>query len=220
MTLHMQRELEKLKKSILALSAVVEETVQQSVQALENLNVDLAEKVIANDDLIDDMEVDFEEECLKILALHQPVANDLRFIIAVLKINNDLERIGDLATNIADRALSLAAEERIPVPFDFSGMADKVEQMLKKSIDALVNYDLRLAAQVCKMDDEVDSLHKSTYQQVKEEIRRHPQRLESLVHYLSVSRHLERIADLATNLAEDVIYLIEGNIVRHTSLTR
>ena len=220
MTLHMQREMEKLKKNILALSAVVEESVQQSVQALDKLDVGLAEKVIGNDDRIDDMEVDFEEECLKILALHQPVANDLRFIIAVLKINNDLERIGDLASNIAERTLSLAAEERIPVPFDFTGMANKVEEMLKKSIDALVNYDLRLAAQVCRMDDEVDSKHKSTYQQVKEEIRKHPERLESLVHYLSVSRHLERIADLATNLAEDVIYMIEGDIVRHTSITR
>ena len=220
MTLHMQREMEKLKKNILALSAVVEESVQQSVQALDRLDVALAEKVIGNDDRIDDMEVDFEEECLKILALHQPVANDLRFIIAVLKINNDLERIGDLASNIAERTLSLAAEERIPVPFDFTGMANKVEEMLKKSIDALVNYDLRLAAQVCKMDDEVDSKHKSTYQQVKDEIRKHPERLESLVHYLSVSRHLERIADLATNLAEDVIYMIEGDIVRHTSITR
>jgi phosphate transport system protein len=216
----MQREMEKLKKNILALSAVVEESVQQSVQALDKLDVGLAEKVIGNDDRIDDMEVDFEEECLKILALHQPVANDLRFIISVLKINNDLERIGDLATNIAERTLSLAAEERIPVPFDFTGMANKVEEMLKKSIDALVNYDLRLAAQVCRMDDEVDSKHKSTYQQVKEEIRKHPERLESLVHYLSVSRHLERIADLATNLAEDVIYMIEGDIVRHTSITR
>lgn len=220
MTLHMQREMEKLKKSILGLGAIVEETVQKAVRAVENRDVALAQEVIAGDDQIDDLEVDFEEDCLKVLALHQPVANDLRFIISALKINNDLERIGDLATNVAERALALTEFEAIPAPFEFALMAERVEEMLKKSLDALVNNDLRLAAQVCRMDDEVDNCHKNTYQLVKEEIRKHPERLDCLMHYLSISRHLERIADLATNLAEDVIYMIEGDIVRHTALTR
>ncbi len=220
MTLHMQREMERLKKNILSLSAIVEESVQKAVLAVENRDRDLAQKVIDNDDQIDDLEVDLEEECLKILALHQPVANDLRFIVSVLKINNDLERIGDLASNIAERVLALADEEEIPAPFDFSTMADRVEEMLKKSLDALINYDLRLAAQVCRMDDVVDKQHAGTFTGVKEEIRKHPERLDTLLHYLTISRHMERIADLATNLAEDVIYMIEGDIVRHTALTR
>jgi phosphate transport system protein len=174
-----------------------------------------------SDDQIDDLEVDLEEECLKILALHQPVANDLRFIIAVLKINNDLERIGDLAGNIAERTIALADEkERIVAPTHFPAMVAGVEEMLKKSLDALVNLDLRLAAQVCRMDDQIDKLHAQTYSLVKQEVRSHPDQLDSLLHYLTISRHLERIADLATNLAEDVIYMIEGDIVRHTGLSR
>jgi phosphate transport system protein len=216
MTQHMQRELEKLKKMILALSAVVEESVQQAGLSLEKMDIPLAEVVIDNDEQIDQMEVDLEEECLKILALYQPVAIDLRFIISVLKINNDLERIADLAVNIAERTLALAEEPRIPVPFDFTEMARKVQIMLKKSLDALVNMDTRLALQVCDLDDEVDALHKKTYVLVKEQIRKNPDALNALVHYLSVSRHLERIADLATNIAEDVVYMIEGEIVRHT----
>ena len=216
MTQHMQRELEKLKKMILALSAVVEESVQQAGQSLEKMDVALAEVVIGNDEPIDQMEVDLEEECLKILALYQPVAIDLRFIISVLKINNDLERIADLAVNIAERTLALVEEPRIPVPFDFAEMARKVQTMLKKSLDALVNLDTRLALQVCDLDDEVDALHKKTYQLVKDQIRKNPDALNALIHYLSVSRHLERIADLATNIAEDVVYMIQGEIVRHT----
>jgi len=221
MTLHIQREMDRLKKSILSLSAIVEESVQKAVLAVENLDVELAHKVMESDDQIDDLEVDLEEECLKILALHQPVANDLRFIISVLKINNDLERIGDLAGNIAERALALAEEkERNVAPSHLSTMADRVEEMLKKSLDALIDHDLRLAAQVCRMDDQVDKLHAETYSLVKQEIRSNPEDLDFLLHYLTISRHLERIADLATNLAEDVIYMIEGDIVRHTALSR
>jgi phosphate transport system protein len=216
MTQHMQRELEKLKKMILALSAVVEESVQKAGQSLERLDIPLAEEVIGNDEQVDEMEVDLEEECLKILALYQPVAIDLRFIISVLKINNDLERIADLAVNIAERTLALASEPRIPVPFDFTGMARKVQTMLKMCLDALVNLDARLALQVCVFDDDVDALHKETYKLVKDRIRQHPEELDGLVHYLSVSRHLERIADLATNIAEDVVYMTQGEIVRHT----
>jgi phosphate transport system protein len=177
----------------------------------------LAEKVIAGDDQIDRMEVELEEECLKILALHQPVAIDLRFIVAVLKINNDLERIGDLAANIAERTVALADSGRIDPPFDFTGMAASTRQMLKGSLDCLVKMDTVLAQHVLDLDDEVDAMHSHNFQLIKEQIRSHPDHLESLTHYLTVSRHLERIADLATNIAEDVYYMIEGEIVRHTS---
>jgi len=216
MTLHMQRELDKLTKMILSLSAVVEESVQQAVDSLERLDIDLAEKVIGSDDSIDQMEVDLEEECLKILALYQPVAADLRFIVSVLKINNDLERIADLAVNVAERTVGVSGEGRIPPPFDLPEMGGKVRAMLGKSLDALVNREPQAALEACRLDDEVDAIHKENYRLVKDQIRKHPERLDSLIQYISVSRHLERIADLATNIAEDVLYMIEGEIVRHT----
>ena len=216
MSMHMQRELEKLKKMILALSAVVEEAVQQSVLSLAKRDVPLAERVIAGDEQIDRMEVDLEEECLKILALYQPVAADLRFIVSVLKINNDLERIADLATNVAERTVGLASVVHADFPFDVEEMAGKVESMLEKALDALVNLDLRLATEVTTLDDEVDAIHKHNYTLIKNQIRRHPERIDALVQYMSISRHFERIADLATNIAEDVTYMIEGEIVRHT----
>jgi len=160
MTMHMQREIEKLKKLVLSLGAEVEENVHKAVQALEARDKDLAGKIIAADAAVDKFEVYLEEECLKILALHQPVAIDLRFVIAVLKINNDLERIGDLAVNIAERAMYLSSQEPVDVPFDFVGMAAKTKLMLKRSLDALVNMDSREAQEVCAMDDDVDAMNR------------------------------------------------------------
>ena len=215
MTYLLHKEIEKLKQHILTLVAEVEENVSMSVNALINYNSELAEKVINIDLKIDQMEVELEEECLKILALHQPVANDLRFIIAVLKINNDLERISDLAVNISERAEFLATRKRIDIPFDFSVMAQKSQDMLRKSIDALVTLNTDIAYEVCKADDEVDGLNREFYDIVKTAIRKNPEYIEEMTHYLGVSRHLERIADHATNIADDVIYMIDGNIVRH-----
>lgn len=215
MTLHFQREIDKLKKMVLSLGADVEDNVHKAVQALQNRDTALAEKIIASDEAVDRFEVYLEEECLKILALHQPVAIDLRFVIAVLKINNDLERIGDLAVNIAERAAFLATQEPVDIPFDFAGMSDKTKLMLRKSLDALVNMDAQMAWDVCAMDDEVDAINREMYNQVQEGIRQHPEKMNSLIHLLSTSRHLERIADCATNIAEDVIYMIAGEIVRH-----
>lgn len=215
MPYRLQREIEKLKKRILTLGAVVEERVHMAVQAISDRNEKLARKVIEGDLQIDEMEVDLEEECLKLMALHQPVAIDLRFIIAVLKINNDLERIGDLAVNIGERAVFVATHEHIDIPFDFPTMSKKVKDMLKKSLDSLVNMDSSLAKKVCETDDEIDAINRQMYDQVNEGMRKHPEKLELLTHLLSTSRHLERIGDLATNIAEDVIYMIEGKIVRH-----
>lgn len=215
MSMHLQKEIENLKKRILELGAVVEESVRQAVTAIEKRDARLATAVIERDAEIDHLEVIVEEECLKIMALHQPVAIDLRFIIAVTKINSDLERIGDLAVNIAERAVYLATQPRIDIPFDFAGMAESAQQMLRESLDALVNLDGRLARRVSAEDAEVDRINRDMYAQVKDGIRSHPDHLDSLIHLLSVSRHLERIADHATNIAEDVIYMIEGVIVRH-----
>lgn len=215
MTRHFQREVDLIKKKILSLSAIVEESVHHAVRAISERDLKLANKVIENDEEIDQMEVEVEEECLKTLALNQPVAIDLRFIIAVLKINNDLERIGDLAVNIAERAAFLATKERIDIPFDFRGMSEKAKEMLHKSLDALVNMDSHLAREVMLADDEVDEMHRKMYAQVQEGILKEPNKLDCLINLLAVSRQLERIADHATNIAEDVVYMIDGEIVRH-----
>jgi len=212
---HLQREIENLKKKILSLGAIVETAVHEAIISIEERDAALAQKIIDEDIEIDHTEVEVEEECLKILALYQPVAIDLRFIVAVLKINNDLERIGDLAVNIAERSAYLASVPPVRVYFDFSNMSKKTEAMLNKSLDALVSMSSELAFAVCAEDDVIDNINRRMYIQIKEAVQEHPDQIASLIHLLSVSRHLERIADHATNIAEDVIYMIEGQIVRH-----
>ncbi len=212
------KELEKLKRKILNLSSVVEDLVFKAVKSVEQRDSTLAQSVLSSDNEVDQIEVDVEEECLKILALHQPVAIDLRIVIAVLKINNDLERIGDLACNIADRAYSLASCRKINVIFPFNQMAGKVKQMLHESIVAFVNLDVKLARQVCSSDPEVDSIHKQVHKLIEDNLKLAPDDANVFMNYLSVSRNLERIADHATNIAEDVIYMVDGEIVRHSHI--
>jgi phosphate transport system protein len=215
MTKHFDRELEKLKKKILSLGALVEERVYLTIKAIESRDPDLAEKIIRSDHEIDETEVEIEEECLKILALYQPVAIDLRFIIAVIKINNDLERIGDEAVNIAERIQSMAKYLTVSFHFDYTEMAEIAAAMLKQSLDALVNLDIDTAFRVITMDDEVDDIQSNAYSQTKQAMRVHPGEMTYLINLYLISRHLERVADHATNIAEEVIYLIEGEIVRH-----
>ena len=176
MSIHLQREIERVKKNLLALGAIVEEQVQVAVQAMLERDVVLAQTVEDRDNDIDHREVEIEEECLKILALHQPVAIDLRFIIAVMKINNDLERIGDLAVNISRKAVSFAGEPPIEVAFDIAGMWEKAQRMLHDSIDAMVNMDSRLAADVCRRNDEVDGIKHDIREAAEERIRREPEK--------------------------------------------
>ncbi|MBW1787195.1 MAG: phosphate signaling complex protein PhoU [Deltaproteobacteria bacterium] len=215
---HLQSELEKLKKRILSLGTMVEERVRMAIKALEKRDGELAEKIIHADREIDEIEVEIEEECLKIIALHQPVAVDLRFLSAVIKINNDLERIGDEAVNIAQRVSIIAKRPPLQINFDYAVMAEKAEAMLKNSLDALVNLDADLAYKVILADDEVDDLNAEVYDRVKEMIKAQPDRVTYLINLLLIARHFERIADHATNIAEEVIYMIEGVIPRHPSL--
>ncbi len=210
-----QREIERLKKQILELGAMVEERVRMAVKAVEENDRALSREVIQGDIVIDQREVDLEEECLKILALHQPVANDLRFIIAVLKINNDLERLGDLAVNIAERAACIATSEKNEIVSDLTIMAGIVQTMLRMSLDSLVNIDPALARDVCAMDDEVDVIHANLFTKFEDAIRRKPEKIQQFTHLMGVSRNLERMADHTTNIAEDVIYMSVGEIVRH-----
>jgi len=212
---HLQREIDKLKKKILSLGAMVEERVRMAIEAHEKRDGDLARQIIDADREIDAFEVEVEEECLKILALHQPVAVDLRFINAIIKINNDLERIGDEAVNIAERVENISKRPPVSVPFDFIIMAEKTEAMLKGSLDAIVNLDVDLAYKICLADDEVDEIDRSIYDKIKEAIIGEPNNIGYLINLFLISRHLERIADHATNIAEEVIYMIEGEISRH-----
>jgi phosphate transport system protein len=215
MTKHFIRELEKTKKMILTLGAMAEERLHLAIKAIRKKDASIAQKIIMSDYELDEMEVDIEEECLKILALYQPVAIDLRFLIAMIKINNDLERIGDEAVNIAQRVGIIAKRDQPQTTFDYSVMAEKTEKMLKMSLDALVNMDTDTAFKVSILDDEVDTIKDKVYDHVKNAIDSHIDRGGYLINLLLISRHLERIADHATNIAEEVIYMVEGEIIRH-----
>jgi phosphate transport system protein len=215
MRIRLQRDIDKLKDRAITLGAMVEQRFRMAVRAIERRDVVLARSVIDGDMEIDELEVDIEEDCLKMLALHQPVADQLRFIITVLKMNNDLERIGDLAVNIAQRAEFVARSSDLPIPFDYAAMCQKTEKMLEKSLDSLVNLDLPLAYEVLTQDDEVDFMKHEAQKQFAEELSRAQQNADAMINFFLVSRHLERIADHATNIAEDVIYMITGEIHRH-----
>jgi phosphate transport system protein len=214
---HLDREIDRLKRHVLALSAIVEENVGKAVRAAMERDHALAQTVTRSDREVDEIEVEVEEECLKILALHQPVALDLRFIIAVLKLNNDLERIGDLAVNIAEQVEHLGNADDPALPIDLARITSLTQAMLRDSLDALVNRDPNAARRVCAADDDVDDCHHEISQQVEALLAGTAEAsgVTTLIHLLSVSRCLERIADLATNIAEDIIYMTEGDIVRH-----
>ena len=211
-------EIDKLKKQILALSAQVEENVVLAVKALITRDPALAKQVILSDTEIDRQEVEVEEEALKILALYQPVAMDLRFLTTVLKINNDLERIGDLAANIAKRARKICKEPAVAIPAKLDEAALKARDMVRNSLTAFVNLDANLANEVRDADDEVDDLCKEVFKFVIASGKRDPDHLSLYLNMLVASRNLERIGDHATNIAEDVIYLVDGVIVRHQPL--
>ncbi|MEA2108762.1 MAG: phosphate signaling complex protein PhoU [Pseudomonadota bacterium] len=215
MSKHLQRELDNLKKELLVIASMVENATQKALTALVDRRQELAEEVVQEDFLINEKEVKIEEECLKILALHQPVAIDLRFVITALKVNNDLERVGDLAVNIAERAIFLSTREMLALTLDFPGMADKVQKMLTYSLDALTHNDAKLARQVITMDDAVDLANHKMIKSLRRQMQKNPSTVKRASHLLSASGQLERIADLATNIAEDVVYMVEGEVIRH-----
>jgi phosphate transport system protein len=215
MSKHLQQNLDLLMKEIITLAYMVEDATNKALLALHERRPELAEEVIDGDDLIDQKEVRIEEECLKLLALHQPVAADLRFIISVIKVNNDLERIGDLATNIAKRAKYLSRHDQLQITLDFQGMSVMVCKMLRSSLDSLSDRNTTLALKVLAMDDEVDDMNRQMFKSLQKTMQDDPNTVKRAVQFLSVSRHLERIGDLATNIAEDVVYMVEGELIRH-----
>ena len=215
MSVHLEIAIHRLKKILVGLAATTEEQVRDSVQAFHSRDEERAKSVIAKDTVVDQMELDIEEECLQTLALYQPVAFDLRFVVAVLKINNDLERIGDVAVNIAERAVSLCERNAPRETLNFDEMERLTFEMLKGCIDAFIASDIERARQIWEMDSFVDELHAANYRRLDELMAKYPEEASVLIQHLSLSRYLERISDLATNVAEDVIYLVEGKIVRH-----
>ena len=212
---HFERELDDLKQRILRMGGIVEDLFLRSTAALSERDHTLLQEANRIEAEIDTEEVQIEEDCLKLIALYQPVAGDLRFIASVLKINAELERMGDLALHIAERAHDLAAHPGVPVPPDLRRIAADVQRMVRSSLESLVHQDSELALQVLQADHEVDDLHRFMFQHVAQALRVNPNLAEPLLHLLSASRHLERIADSATNIAEDVYYLVEGQIIRH-----
>jgi phosphate transport system protein len=215
MSIHLQRDLEELQREILAMAAKVEETVEKAIRALYERDPRLALEIIEGDLQIDLEENQIEEDCLKILALHQPVAVDLRRIAAILKINTDLERMADLAVNIAERAHAYTRGPELPIPMVFRQMTDLTNTMVRESLDAFVKLDAQTARRVCRLDEEVDRYNKEIIDHVIRLMKQSPDNVEPGLNLFSAARQLERIADHATNIAEDVVYLIEGEIIRH-----
>jgi phosphate transport system protein len=220
MAKHLLRDLDNLQRDLLALAGLVEAAIYKAIRALQTHDAALAREVIAGDPQIDLEENHLEEECLKILALHQPVAIDLRRITAALMINIDLERMGDLAEEIAERAIDLAAPPLFPTPARLQTMTDLTTTMVRQSLDAFVNLNTAQAETVLRMDDEVDRCNVEIIAEVMRAMQSSPELIHPGLSMFSAVRHLERIADHATNIAEDVVYLVEGEIVRHRPANR
>lgn len=218
MSKHLQRGLDDLREDLLALFGVVEQMVDMAVRSLVERRPDLANRVIQTDSTVDSREVKLEEECLKLLALHQPVATDLRQVISIVKINSELERMADLACNIAERALALDMYPMFTVPDELNDMVRESNSMVRRALDAFVSGDTQKAREVIRDDDVVDALNRIIIDQLQELMQESPDYVVPAVHCFSASRNIECVADLATSLAEDVVYLIEGEIVRHISI--
>jgi phosphate transport system protein len=219
MSKHLQRDLEHLEKEILAQSSVVEEMVEKACRGLREFRAEVAANVMDLEASIDDREIRIEEECLKILALHQPVAVDLRRAATILKINGELERIADLAVNIAERTESLIDHPEFTIPQNLDTMARMVRQMVHDALDAFVNWDSTAARDVCLRDDEVDAYNREVIRELRDMMQQNSGLVEGALHFFSAARQVERIGDHATNIAEDVIYLVEGEIARHRGQT-
>jgi len=215
MSVHLQRQVEKVKKLVIGLGEEVEQAVQRAVTAVETRDANLARRVIENDTVIDQMEIDVEEECLHTLSVYQPVAMDLRYVVAVLKMNNDLERIADCASNICEQVVLLSREKPVDIEPFLDGMAEQVLHMMREALESLIAVDTDRAQRVIAADDRVDAIHRRMYELVETAMREHTDQIPQLIHLINISRQMERIADQATNIAEDVLYMAKGQILRH-----
>lgn len=212
---HFDRELENLKQDLLRMAALAETAVSKSLVSVTNRDSDRAREVIIDDITLNRMELAIEEQAFKLLALRQPVATDLRLTVAAMRIATELERIGDQAVNIAERALELNSRPPLELPIDIKLMADMALGMVHTSIDAFVNQDPKLALQVCQRDVEVDILDDEYIQKLLDSMIKESRWVTRLHHFIIVVRNLERIADLATNIAEDIVFIVEGRVIKH-----
>jgi phosphate transport system protein len=215
MTVHLKNDLDSLHRDLLSMCGRVEEMVHHAVDSLSAPDVDNARALAREDNEIDQWDVRIEENCLRTLALHQPVAIDLRRITAVMKIVAELERVADLAVHIAERACSLIGVTPVVVPEKLKQMAEMAVEMLHSSIDAYVQLNSELARDVCARDDTVDALNRDVIDELQNVMATSAEQVPAALHLFSASRHIERVADHATNIAEDVVYLVEGEIIRH-----
>lgn len=215
MSKHLTREITTIQTRLLSLFGIVEQMISDATRALCYREYTRIGQVVGRDNRVDAEEVMIEEECLKVLALHQPVASDLRHLTAILKINSDLERIADLACNIAERAEGVQGYPYFPTPDQLPVMARDATEMVRQALNAFVGQDVSLARQVILDDFRVDRLNRGIIEELKAIMAGDGQLVEPALHYFSASRHYERIADHAENIAEDVIYMISGEIVRH-----
>ena len=215
METHLQQELNRLKAELLKMAGLAEQAIRNAVEALVKRNTSLAEKTIAEDEKLNEMEILIDDRCLKLLALHQPLAADLRFITSAMRINIDLERIGDQAVNIAERAISLNQEPQLKPYIDIPRMAQITQSMVKDVLDAFVNGDAELARSVCERDDKVDALNDQVFRELLTYMMAESKTITRAVHLIIVSRCLERIADHATNIAEGVIFMVKALVIKH-----
>ncbi len=212
---HLDKDLLRLENRIAELGELIIESTNRCIRCIETFDKTLTAEIVDNESIINEMEVDIEEDCLKILALHQPVAFDLRFIIVVLKVNNDLERMGDQALNIAERINFLSDLDRLVLDLDFNTMGAICRNMVEKSLEALKQRDVERAQEVVDMDDEVDALHSRNYRVLQKAMEVDPKIVTTAISYLTISNNIERLADLATNIAEEIIFMEGGQVVRH-----
>ena len=210
-----EEELKKLREEILYMGGMVEDQIQKSIKSLVERDSKLAELIIERDHEVNRLDVDIDDICVRLLALHQPAGRDLRFITTGLKITTDLERIGDMAVNICERALELNQEPQLKPYIDIPRMARVAQRMIRESLDALVREDTDLALKVCKDDEEVDQLNSQIFREVVTFMIDDPHTINRAIKISSISKYLERIADHATNIAEMVIFMVKGKSIRH-----
>jgi phosphate transport system protein len=213
---HFHEELETLKQTLLAMGGLVEDQIRRVMRSLVERDSDLAQEVIERDREVNTYDVEVDEKCVELLALHQPTAGDLRFITTAMKIVTDLERIGDQAVNIAQRVVELNREPQLKPYIDLPRMADQAQRMVKESLDAFVARDTELARQVCSEDDSVDAFKEQIFRELLTFMMEDPKTIPRAIRLILISRFLERVADHATNIAEMVIYMVESKMVRHT----
>lgn len=212
---HFDIELEQLKERVTAMGHMVEEQLEGAIQALLARDVEKAMAIIARDHQVNAMEVGIDEECIRMIALHQPEARDLRFIITAMKIITDLERMSDLAANVCERAVELKDEPPVPIPDAITTMAEIGREMLKGALDAFVNKNTAEAMRVCREDERVNLIYRDLVRSMVQDLARDPDRISPVIRLLFLSRSLERFADHATNVAEIIVYLVEGKVIRH-----